>query len=41
MKAMTEMENVVINWTGCNREIANTIVNQILDIDERTNNEME
>lgn len=28
---MTQMENIVMNITGCNREIANTVVNAISD----------
>lgn len=32
LKPMKEMENAVINWTGCYRKVANTVVNQILDI---------
>jgi hypothetical protein len=36
MKAMTEMENAVMNMTGCPRETANLVVNAILDIDKKT-----
>ena len=39
MKAMTEMENAVMNMTGCPREIANLVANAILDIDRKTNDE--
>lgn len=39
MNAMTEMENTVINMTGCNRETANLVANAILDIDRKTNTE--
>ena len=31
MKWMTEMENIVMNMTGCNRETANLVVNTICD----------
>lgn len=39
MKAMTEMENTVMNMTGCPRETANLVANVILDIDRKTNDE--
>ena len=35
MIAMTQMENIVMLWTGCTRSIANTVVNDILDIDRK------
>lgn len=31
LSPMTEMENIVMNNTGCNRQMANTVVNAILD----------
>lgn len=37
MKWMTQMENIVINLTGCDRQIANTIVNTILEEDAKAN----
>lgn len=37
MKAMTQMENAIMHWTGCNRQIANTVANDILTIDRETN----
>ena len=39
MKPMTAMENAVMRWTGCSREIANTVVNDVLEIDQKTNKE--
>lgn len=39
MIAMTQMENIVMLWTGCTRSIANTVVNDILEIDCKTNEE--
>ena len=35
MKWMTKMEDIVMNLTGCHRQIANTIVNTILDEDRK------
>ena len=37
MKWMTQMENIVMNLTGCDRQIANTIVNTILEEDAKVN----
>ena len=34
---MTKMENIVMNLTGCDRQIANTIVNTILEEDAKAN----
>lgn len=34
---MFTMESIVMNLTGCDREIANTVVNAILDADEKQN----
>lgn len=28
---MTKMENMVMNLTGCSRQIANTVVNWVID----------
>lgn len=28
---MTKMENIVMNLTGCDRQIANTVVNTIIN----------
>jgi len=39
MKAMTEMENLIMLWTDCNRSMANFLANEILNIDEKTNKE--
>lgn len=42
MILMTKLENIVIRWTGCNRAVANEIVNEIIDEwekDEETQNE--
>ena len=36
---MTKMENIVMNLAGCNRQIANTIVNTILEEDMIANKE--
>lgn len=36
---MTQMENIVMNITGCNREIANTVVNAICDEIDRQERE--
>jgi len=41
MKAMTQMENTVMNMTCCNRQTANLVANAILDIDKETNKETE
>lgn len=35
MKWMTKMEDIVMNLTGCHRQIANTVVNTILDEDRK------
>lgn len=37
MKPMTKMENIVMNLTGCHRQIANTVVHSILEEDMRSN----
>ena len=37
MIPMTKMENIVMNLTGCPRQIANTVVNAILEEDMRSN----
>ena len=37
MKWMTQMENIVMNLTGCDRQIANTVVNTILEEDAKAN----
>ena len=34
---MTEMENIVMNLTGCDRQIANTVVNTILEEEVKAN----
>lgn len=39
MKWMTQMENIVINLTGCDRQIANTIINTILEEDRKATQE--
>lgn len=39
MISMTKMENIVMNLTGCPRQIANTVVNAILEEDMRSNTE--
>lgn len=39
MIPMTKMENIVMNLTGCPRQIANTVVNAILEEDMRSNAE--
>ena len=36
---MTQMENIVMNLTGCNREIANTVVNSIYSEIDRAEKE--
>ena len=36
---MTQMENIVMNITGCNREIANTVVNAIYQEIDRAEKE--
>ena len=36
---MTQMENIVMNSTHCNRSIANTVVNAVLDKDRETESE--
>jgi hypothetical protein len=41
MIPMTKMENIVMNLTGCQRQIANTVVNAILEEDMRSNAEEE
>ena len=38
---MTQMENIVMNLTGCDRQIANTVVNTILAEDRKANAESE
>jgi uncharacterized lipoprotein NlpE involved in copper resistance len=38
---ITDMEIVVMNLTGCNRQCANTVVNIILDMDRQANREFE
>jgi hypothetical protein len=38
-KPMTRMENAVMHYTGCTRQIANSVVNAILDIHDETNKE--
>lgn len=32
MKKMTILENIIINRTGCNRETANLVTNDILEV---------
>ena len=39
MNPMTKMETIVMNLTGCDRQIANTVVNSILEEDMRSNAE--
>lgn len=39
MKWMTQMENIVMNLTGCDRQIANTVVNIIFKEDAKANSE--
>ena len=39
MKAMTEMENAVMAFTGCDRLAANLAVNAVLQINEETERE--
>lgn len=39
MIPMTKMETIVMNLTGCPRQIANTVVNAILEEDMRSNAE--
>ena len=34
---MTKMENIVMNLTGCERQIANTVINTILEEDAKEN----
>ena len=34
---MKQMENIVMNLTGCDRQIANTVVNTILEEDKKAN----
>ena len=41
MNIITKMENTVISFTGCSREIANTVVNLIIDEWEESNREEE
>ena len=36
MNPMTKMETIVMNLTGCPRQIANTVVNAILEEDMRS-----
>ena len=36
---MTQMENIVINLTGCDRQIANTVVNAICQEIEKAEQE--
>jgi hypothetical protein len=36
MKTMTLMEDVIMLWTGCNRQLANYIANEILNIEEES-----
>ena len=36
---MTKMENIVMNLTGCDRQIANTVVNTILEEDAKANSD--
>lgn len=36
---MTQMENVVMAMTGCTRTVANTVVNSILEIYDKQNEE--
>jgi hypothetical protein len=31
MNIMTKLEDIVMRWTGCNRAVANEIVNEIID----------
>lgn len=38
---MTDMETVVMNLTGCNRQIANTVANSILNMEMEANREIE
>lgn len=38
---MTDMETVVMNLTGCSRQIANTVANTILDMDMEADKEFE
>lgn len=39
MNPMTKMETIVMNLTGCPRQIANTVVNSILEVHLRGNRE--
>jgi hypothetical protein len=39
MKAMTQMENAIMNMTHCDRMTANLVANAVLDIDRETNKE--
>lgn len=41
MKTMTEMENAVMVFTGCDRLAANLAVNAVLDINDNTEQEGE
>ena len=34
---MSKMENIVMNLTGCERQIANTVINTILEEDRKAN----
>ena len=36
MKLMTKLETVIMNRTGCNRETANLVANDILDEIDKT-----
>lgn len=35
MSPMTEMENAIMAYTGCNRSSANLAANAVLDIDQK------
>lgn len=37
MKLMTKLEDIIMSRTGCNRETANLVANDILDENEKSN----
>jgi hypothetical protein len=37
MKLMTKLETIIMNRTGCNRETANLVANDVLDETEKAN----
>ena len=39
MKFMTKLETIIMNRTGCNRETANLVANDIIDETEKANRE--